>query len=233
MSIHLDLALNNTKPLYRNLLIVGASYNKSCFKNGFPKNKGLEKLYAFSDSVATTINKSTKYKLAGVITYQCFGFDIYYVKDTINIRKDIHKMIDRSYSQSGRYLLIQSDQKWEYYYNIFPDNKPNDFFINHEYLSEMVSQGDDLSQERVVHHWINFKKEKKRLKYLNQLKGFGFSIDSLNYKKENPYPYELQVSKKQSVRPNSINKLTKILSALARSSYGQYDGWATKVIVQD
>lgn len=233
MSIHINLVLNNSRPNYKNLLIVGTNYNRDCFKNGFPKEKGLEKLYSFSDSIATTINKSTKYKLVGIITYQCFGFDVYYVKDTIDLRKNIDKMIDKSYNISDNYVMIEEDKKWDYYYNIFPTNWPNDFFTNHEYLSEMVSQGDNLSQKRIVNHWINFKKEKRRIKYVNQLKKLGFSIDSLSYKKETIYPYKLQVSRKESVEPNAINKLTNMLKLLARSPYGQYDGWATEVILQD
>ena len=115
MSIHVDLSLNISKPLYKKLLIVGTNYKKDCFKNGFPKEKGSEKLYRFSDSVATTINKSTKYKLAGVLTYKCYGFDVYYVKDTLDLRKNINDMIGRSFeSETDNYILIQDDNKWTY-----------------------------------------------------------------------------------------------------------------------
>lgn len=233
MSIHVDLSLNISKPLYKKLLIVGTNYKKDCFKNGFPKEKGSEKLYRFSDSVATTINKSTKYKLAGVLTYKCYGFDVYYVKDTLDLRKNINNMISRSFeSETDNYILIQDDNKWTYYYNIFPSNWPNDFFINHEYLMNMVSQGDDLTQERTVHHWINFKKEKRRLKYADKLKKIGFAIDSLNFKNKTPYPFELQISRKESVEPESINHLTKSLKASALSYFGKYDGWSTEPIVE-
>ena len=234
MSIHVDLSLNISKPLYKKLLVVGTSYKKDCFKNGFPKEKGSKKLYRFSDSIATTIHKTTKYKLAGILTYQCYGFDVYYVKDTLDLRKNINDMIDKNYGgESENYILIQADKKWTYYYNIFPTNWPNDFFINHEYLMELASRGDDLSKERTVHHWINFKKEKRRLKYANRLEKLGFSIDSLNLKKETPYPYELQVSRKESVKPGAINQLTKSLKSLARITYGQYDGWSTEAILEE
>jgi len=234
MSIHVDLSLNYSKPIYKKLLIVGTNYKKDCFKNGFPNEKGLEKLYSFSDSVATTLHKSTKYKLVGILTYQCFGFDIYYVNDTLNLRENINKMMDKNYGgESENYIQIQGDKKWTYYYNIFPTNWPNDFLLNHQYLSEIVAQGDDLSEERIVNHWVNFKKEKKRSKYANQLKKIGFSIDSLNYKNESPYPYELKVSRKESVEPAAINQLTKSLNNLARRTYGQYDGWSTEVILEE
>lgn len=234
MSIHVDLSLNISKPTYKKLVIVGTNYKKDCFKNGFPKENGSEKLYSFSDSVATTINKSTRYKLAAILTYQCYGFDVYYVKDTIGLRKNLNKMIDKNYGgESQNYVLIQDDKKWTYYYNIFPTNWPNDFLINHEYLISMVSQGDNLNQKRTVHHWIGFKKEKRRLKYADKLKKIGFSIDSINFKKESSYPFELQVSRKESVKPTEINQFTQSLKKSVLSYYGQYDGWSAEAILEE
>lgn len=233
MSIHLDLYLNIAKPAYRNLLIVGTNFKNDCYKNGFPKENGLDKLSRFSDSVATTIHRSTKYRLAGILTYQCYGFDVYYVKDTTDLRSNLDHMIKKNYGGSaGNYFLMQYDKKWTYYFNIFPTLWPNDFLINQEYLIGLVSQGDNLSQERTVRHWINFKKEKRRLKYAEKIKKFGFTVDSISYKKGAAYPLELQVSRKDFVDPENINQLTKSLKASALSYYGIYDGWSTELIVE-
>ena len=79
----------------------------------------------------------------------------------------------------------------------------------------------------------SWKKEKRRLKYADRLKNSGFSIDSLNYKEKQSYPFELQISRKESVQPMVINELTRSLKNLAQSNFGQYDGWSTEVILEE
>ena len=212
MSVHIDLSLNNSRPNYSNLLIVGTKFS-GCLKNGFPTEEGLDKLYTFSDSLALAVKKITNSKLAGIITYQCYGFDVYYVKDTINLRKEIDRMIDNNHSpRSKEHIVIESDRNWNYYYNnMFPTNAPNDFFIDHQYLLDMVSQGDDLKGKRDITHWLKFKKEKKRINFIDEAKLLRFNIDSLYMGKEEHYPYEIQISRKDYITPKAVYNLTRLL----------------------
>lgn len=233
MSVHVDLGLNYVKPNYKNLLIVGSSY-KECMSNGFPKEEGLNKLYTFSDSLSQVVNRVTKSKLVGILTYQCYGFDVFYVKDTTNLRREIKRMILRNFARTNTHIMIRYDRKWNYYYNdIFPTNAPNDFFTDHEYLTEMVVQGDDLKEQRTVTHWLAFRKEKKMLKFVEEVKVLDFKVDSLYAGKSNVYPFELEISRKDMVTPKSINSLTNTLKALAINRGGQYDGWGADVILEE
>ena len=232
MSVHVDLGLNYIKPNYRNLLIVGSKYD-GCMANGFPTEEGLKKLYTFSDSISQVVKKSTKSKLVGILTYQCYGFDVFYVKDTTDLRKEIKKMINANFSQIKTHISIKYDRKWDYYYNdIFPTNAPNDFFTDHEYLNEMVAQGDDLKEQRIVSHWLKFKKEKRMIKFINEAKLLNFKVDSLYAGKDNVYPFEVEISRKDGVTPKSINTITTTLKVLAMNKGGQYDGWGADVILE-
>lgn len=233
MSVHVDLGLNYVKPNYKNLLIVGSKF-EGCMANGFPDEDGLNKLYTFSDSLSQVVKRVTKSKLVGVLTYQCYGFDVFYVKDTANLREDINRMISDNFKSSNSYITIKNDRKWNYYYeNIFPTNAPNDFFVDHEYLTEMVAQGDDLKEERLVTHWLKFKKEKKMIKFVNDVKGLKFSVDSLYAGKDALYPFEVELSRKDKINPKSINILTNTLKVLAMNMGGQYEGWGTEVIINE
>ncbi len=233
MSVSVDLDYNDFKPNYKNLLIVGKKY-KNCLKNGFPNEDGLKELYVFSDSVAIKINRLTKNKLVGVLTYRCVGFDVYYVKDTSNIRKNISQLFSKDFSNSNTYIQIKKDNNWIYYFdNIFPENATNNFLINHQYLFDLVSKGDDLSDIRNVKHWIYFNNLKKRLQFKNQVESLKFTIDSINYKKEKKYPYELLLSRNDHINPKSISELTQILQLLAKSKNGIYDGWGTEGQIND
>ena len=92
MSISIDLSLDLYKPNYKNLLVVGSKFN-NCMKNGFPEEKGLDEIFTFSDSIALVLEKNTPNRLAGFLTYQCMAFDVYYVKDTTDLRVNLNEMI--------------------------------------------------------------------------------------------------------------------------------------------
>jgi hypothetical protein len=232
MSVHVDLGLNYLKPNYKNLLIVGNRFD-GCMSNGFPTDQGLNQLYVFSDSLSQVVNRTTKNKLAGILTYQCYGFDVFYVKDTTGLRNEINRMITDNFEDTKSYIMMKYDRKWVYYYeNIFPLNAPNDFFTDHEYLTEMVAQGDDLTEERMVTHWLKFRKEKKMIKFVNEAKVLKFNIDSLYAGKDKVYPFEVELSRKDNVDPKSLKSLTNFFKSLSSAQGGVYDGWGADVIIE-
>jgi hypothetical protein len=233
MSVHVDLGLNYLKPNYKNLLIVGSRYD-GCMSNGFPTEQGLNKLYVFSDSLSRVVKRLTKNRLVGILTYQCYGFDVFYVKDTTGLRNEISRLIIDNFEDTKSYITMKYDRKWVYYYeNIFPLNAPNDFFTDHEYLTEMVAKGDDLEEARLVTHWIKFRKEKKMIKFVNEAKELNFNVDSLYAGKDKIHPFEVELSRKDIVSPKSINTLTNTLKVLSRNQGGVYDGWGADVIIEE
>lgn len=234
MTISVNMKYEYARPYYKNLLVVGTHTTK-CLKNGYPTEKGLEKMYTFSDSIANIVDNLTKNRLVGIMTYQCSGLDIFYVKDTTNLRKAITAQINTNFNSSKTYLKIEQDKKWRYYHeSLYPKDDSGEFFINHELLTGLVYQGDDLTQPRNIRHWFYFKKEKKRQKFIDKIRTLDFTIDSLNYrKKRDYYRYELQVSRKDSIHPKSISRLTKALTGFANLLYAEYDGWSAELVKED
>lgn len=225
MSIQVDMEFDDIKPNYKNLLIIGTKF-KGCLKNGFPTEEGLNELYTFSDSTEMTLSKITKNKLVGVITYRCYGLDVYYIKDTINVRKNLENLYLREFDTSKNYLIIKKDKSKRYYYeNLFPQNLSYDYFLAQEYLIEMANKGDKLDDKRKVTHWAYFRNSKKRDKFEKNIKAFDFQIDSVAVNKDDKYPYHLQFSKESLVDPQSIFELTNFIKVLANSSNSIYGGW--------
>ena len=70
----------------------------------------------FSDATAMILDSLTKHKLAGIITYKCSGFDVYYIKDTADVRERLQKFIDRSFKKRNNFFFMESDKQWNYYY---------------------------------------------------------------------------------------------------------------------
>lgn len=229
----MDLKYYVQKPNYKNLLIVGTQFSP-CLKNGFPEPDSLDRLFSFSDSTAAVINRISRNELVGILTYKCLAFDIYYVKDTVGIRENLETMMQSGFKNTELYLTLKKDRNWEYYFtNLLPDNLTEDFLIDHEYLNDLVLRGDDLQGLRKVRHWIYFKKLKQRLKMTEKLELLKFSIDSIKYHRESQFPYELQVSRMDSITPNKISELTTLMKVLCQVYQAQYDGWGTELIPKE
>ena len=233
MSVSLDLRLDLYRPNYKNLLVVGSRFNK-CLKNGFPTEDSLNDIFTFSDSTSVLIDKMTPNRLAGFMTYQCMAFDIYYVKDTTGLRNEMTKLIKKKFDPGQTYILIERDKSWNYYRNfLYPRDFSSEFLVDQNYLHDLVLQGDDLKGLRKVNHWVYFKGVKNRNLFGEKLKKLKFSLDSIAYKKERGFPYELKVSRQDSIDPASIYRLTSMLRVLAFSMNGEYDGWSTEVKSND
>lgn len=233
MALALDLSLDLNRPNYKNLLVLGTNC-KDCMSNGFPTEKGLEDIYAFSDSTAISVSLATPSRLAGYVTYQCMAFDIYYVKDTVGLRDHLTKLMEKNFSDHLNYMEIKHDKNWSYYYDfLYPGNFYSEFLIDQAYLSDLVLLGDDLQGLRKVHHWIYFKSLKKRNLLGEKLKKLNFSLDSIAYKKARNYPFQLTISRQDSILPNNIYNLTSMLRMLSGSVGAQYDGWSTELKKSD
>lgn len=229
MSVSLDLSLDLAKPNYPNLLIVGGKF-KNCLKNGFPSEDSLDEIFSFSDSTLAAIDKMAKNRLAAYITYQCMAFDVFYVKDTVNLRAELNKMFDDNFSGVKTIIDIKRDKNWSYYYNfLYPRNFSSEFLIDQDYLHDLVLQGDDLQGLRKVNHWVYFKSVTKRNDMGKALKRLKFSLDSIAYQKERQFPFQLTISRQDSILPMSIYELTTMLRNLSASMSGLYDGWSTEV----
>lgn len=233
LSVSLDLKYYVQKPNYKNLLIVGTQF-EPCMKNGFPVPDSLDGVFSFSDSTAAVISRVTRNELVGILTYKCLAFDVYYVKDSLGIRDSLETMMQRGFENSKLYLTLKRDKNWEYYFTkLLPDNLTEDFLIDHQYLNDLVLRGDDLQGLRKVRHWIYFNKLKQRLKMTEKLESLKFSIDSIKYRRESKFPYELQVSRMDSITPRKISELTTLMKVLSQVYQAKYDGWGTDLIPKE
>lgn len=225
MSIQVDMEFDYNRPNYKNLLIVGKKYN-GCFKNGFPNEAGLNEIYTFSDATENALNKMTKNKLVGIITYNCIALDVYYIKDTINIRKNLENLYIREFNDDKNYIYLKKDKNQKYYYsNLFPQNLSSNYFTANEYLIELANAGDKLDDKRLVIHWAYFKSRKKREKFIKDLKDFAYQVDTIFLDKKDKYPYHLKFSKESAVDPYSIIDLTNKIQNRIYYYNSIYGGW--------
>ena len=233
MAVSLDLNFDLNKPNYKNLVVIGGQFKK-CLSNGFPSEDVLDEIYTFSDSASLSIDKLTPKRLVAFITYQCMAFDVFYVKDTMGLRSEMDRLISQNFKNMKTYVEIKRDKSYAYYNEyLYPRDFSSEFLIDQDYLHDLVLQGDDLKGLRKVEHWIYFKNIKKRNLFGKRAKELKFSLDSIAYRKKRAYPFELKISRKDSIDPISIYQLTSMLRTLSLATNGLYDGWSTEVKIKD
>lgn len=221
------------KPNYKNLLVVGTS-TRDCKKNGYPDEFGLSKFYMLSDSIASKLDRLTKKRLVGIITYQCSGLDVYYLKDTVGVKNTLQSYLDYNYALSKNYLLLSYDKKWKHYQeNLVPKDFSDAFFITHEFINQLVIEGDNLKQPRKINHWVNFRNDRKRKQFLVEAKKLKFSVDSLKVDPKGYYRYRAVLSRKDSIKPEIIVSISKLMMKFTEAYSGVYNGWFSEPVIED
>jgi hypothetical protein len=102
-------------------------------------------------------------------------------------------------------------------------------------LEELAKQGDVHDMPRKVEHWLHFADQATRTACRDTLVAIEFVIEDESFLEEadNELPYQLVVSRVDSIDSHSINGVTLELARLARESGGLYDGWDCAVMRED
>lgn len=230
VAVSMDLSLYESRPNYKNFVLIGTEFSP-CMPNGFPEQQALDHLYAFSDATALVMDSITKNRLVAIMTYDCKGFDLYYAKDTLGLRQALTSQILKEFPRNKYQVFMRMDKSWsDYYKKIYPLDLSYDHLMNLARLHEMLLLGDDLEEKRNIRHWLMFKRLKDRNRTAKRLEKFKFSLDSIGYFEERYYPFELQVSREDYIKPDSLANLTLLLRLLSESSNGVYDGWDTPTL---
>ncbi|MCB0473332.1 MAG: DUF695 domain-containing protein [Flavobacteriaceae bacterium] len=232
MGVTINMDYQYARPSYKNLLLVGSSTEK-CYQNGFPTGQGLEDFYKFSDATAPVVDSLTKNSLVGIITYKCTGIDVYYVKDTTNLRSSLSALIKKDFSGAQNYIFIENDKKWDYYKRIYPGEVNDNFLMNQSFLNQLAYEGDDLGKQRKVSHWAYFKNDKNRSKFIDKIQVLDFKVDTTRFIVNKNLPFEVELSRTDSITPRNIEDITKLLTSLSLAYKGVYDGWGTEAVKEE
>jgi len=101
---------------------------------------------------------------------------------------------------------------------------------NREVVEVLKQNGDSLTKEREVFHWIYFKNKNE----LNEFEQFTKELSFKTLKKEkteaaDDYIYVLKISRVDKVGFHDVDDYTLKLWEKATELNGDYDGWETSV----
>jgi len=231
----INMSLRQAAPMkqFPFLLTTGVKFI-DCTNEGFPVKDGFEILHKISDTIKNIIDQKLKNIAAGTFTYQCERLDYYYLIDTTGIRKLLSAAYERNFPEYEYSISIRNDKEWNGYLTfLYPNEITYEYMVNQKVIINLTKEGDDLSKARKIDHWLFFKTEDDRGKFIAYAEKQKFKIESENVAKESKLKYPVQISRIDNVDVKTISAITIGLRKKAKELNGEYDGWETVVVKQN
>ena len=99
--------------------------------------------------------------------------------------------------------------------------------MNGRVIRNLEQEGDILSKERMVDHFVYFDIEKDMQNYIEEIKKQNFEVIENHRDEENKYV--LHIGRIDKVDFQSVNEYVLYLWELANKHNGQYDGWGCTI----
>lgn len=228
--VNMSLKENAPFPEFPFLLSARVKINH-CSAEGLPEQNGWENLYKISDKIKAEIDSHIPSKAPGVFTYQCWRTDYYYIRDTAGVRQQLTAVFKNFFPGQEYKIEFRSDSSWEAYLTfLYPNEETIEYISNEKVLSQLMESGDKLIKARKIDHWLYFKTETGRSKFIIYATEQGFKVESQETGQNKERNFSLRLSRTDKVDIKSISAITLQLKRKARQYDGDYDGWETFVI---
>lgn len=212
-----------------NLVLVSVTMNNPR-EDGLSFSEEFESLKQIEDRLHHLIISKHNAVYAGRLTTDGRRDFYFYVGNTKHLDKTISDAM-KAFPTNKFDLRMKEDQKWEEYLNfMYPNPSQHQSMLNRRVVNSLENQGDLLTKARPVDHWIFFKTEADKEKFLSAIQDDGFAIVDNDHDTEfGEAPYRLRISRIDKVDYDSVDDYAIRLWKLAEECNGDYDGWETSV----
>ena len=232
VSVVVDLDFGNSPEAKekQNVIIVRLNI-KHVQPDGMPAGKELKTLNSIENGLVNYLDSVLKAQYTGRYTQEGKRDFYFYSNDTSGYMRHVAAVLQHypAYTWS---VLVNHDAGLSNYLNVlYPTQKEMERIQNRRMVDALHTKGDQLTAPRKVEHFLFFKTEAARKKFVRVVQDSGFEIE--NAGKEmgvNDRPYRLHISRVDKVDYNSIDKVSLYLWELALRYSGKYDGWETFVV---
>jgi uncharacterized protein (TIGR01619 family) len=230
-SILVDLGLKKVAPIKDKPNVVWIT-----IKMNIPREDGLssqeesEILGEIEDALVDKIASKHNSIYVGRLT-SAGDRDLYfYLGDTTLYDKTISEVMI-TYPKYQFDFGTKEDKEWGGYFDfLYPSPQQFQSIQNGRVIEQLEKNGDKLTKEREVFHWIYFKSDSDREKFLEKIKNDKFAIvDKGSDKSWGEFAYRLQIKRVDKVDQNSVDNYVIYLWKLANEIGGEYDGWETSI----
>ena len=228
-SFFIDLGLKKIAPVAEkpNMVRV-AIFMQNPREDGLSSNEESELLYAIEDNLVDNIISQHNAIFAGRLTTNGMRQLYFYFGNTTNYEKTIAQSMSK-YPTYEFNFGMKEDAEWEEYLNfLYPSPSQYQMIMNRRVIRSLEQQGDNLTKERMVDHWIYFKVENDMQNYISEIEKQNFKLISSRQNEESK-TYILNIGRIDKVDFHSVNDYTLYLWEQASEHNGDYDGWGCHV----
>jgi uncharacterized protein (TIGR01619 family) len=231
-SIFLNLGLKEIAPV--------ASFNKrisifiemqTILPNGLSSSEENETLWKIEDILVESLENKHAIYIARMTHNGRRDIFFYAQNDEILLDKAISDSMVKFPSYQYSYK-IEDDNEWDFYLNfLYPNSTEMQVILSRHVIQNLQNNGDDLTSEREVDHFLYFDTAENRELFLAKISDAGFKVLNQNHEKERKTEaYTLNISRVDKVDQNSVDKYVLFLYDVAEECNGRYDGWGCEVV---
>jgi hypothetical protein len=197
--------------------------------DGLSSSEEAPTLFAIEDALLERLRRAACALQAGRITAKGERHLFFYAESAAGFEESLLAVADSfpGYELVGNAHLDAAGADYKYY--LYPSEEEFQLMANCDLLGVLGKEGDTLSAERNVDHWVFFECSNDRAAFRNAVEQSGFSVDA-EYIAEGDQPYAIQISRSHAVTPDIIDDVVLGLYRLAKQHDGNYDGWESEVV---
>lgn len=230
-SLFVDLGLRKVAPMTDKPNVVWVSIKmNNPREDGLSSQEESELLGDIEDALVDKIISKHNSIYVGRLTSSGDRDLYFYFGDTTLYDKTISEVMV-AYPKYQFDFGSKEDKEWSGYFDfLYPTPQQYQNIQNRRVIEQLEKGGDKLTKEREVFHWIYFKSESDREKFLEKIKNDNFSIVSKDSDKSwGEFAYRLQIKRVDKVDQNSVDDYVIYLWKLANELNAEYDGWETSI----
>ncbi len=236
-SVYVDLGLAESAPFESKSELFWVSIKMNVPKeDGLSSEEEAKSLWMIEDLLVNKFVNKHDAIYAGRTTSDGFRTLYFYLENRLDCEKTIATLME-NFSQYAYDCGSKTDKGWNVYFNFFyPSPRDLQRIGNRRDIEQLEKNGDNLTKEREVFHWLYFKTESDRANFLKKIENDNFTVvaeflsqASDNEKVKSEFIYGLQIKRKDKVDYENADKYLIYLWELAADCNGQYDGWETSV----
>lgn len=230
-SILVDLGLEAIAPFEnKSFLTTVTTFMNNPNKDGLSSSEESEMLNQIEDSFIDLITKHFDAAYAGRLKYDGKIFSYFYSDKIKEFEKNFTD-IKQHFPDYRFDYNVKEEKEWRTYFEVlYPSPFEMQVIQNGRVIENLESHGDKLEKERQVDHWIYFKTQTDRKKFLEEIKDRDFKVVNIEDTSSGDSPFSLQLSRIDKVDYESVNEYVLYLWEKAQEFNGDYDGWETFVI---
>ena len=182
VGVTLNMELADYAPLedYPYLLKVTNQY-KDKTEDGFPTEKAFSKLTKITVELIQKLNEQMPTIYAGSYTYNGKSTDFIYLSS----KQELNELMDAFYADNFKNIKysfdVSDDALWKEYLDfLYPNETILNYMTDNKVIQNLLDNGDDLTIERRVSHWLYFKNREDLDNFGDRIQEYNFYVSDIS-----------------------------------------------------